>query len=358
MLKPLDNIPPIYLGEDDEEWSDERTKTQGLKRNIVKMYGKYYVWIWFTKSLRPLSSHNTSKTEVDVPTEFPSERVIRSRMRKEFVKILDKRKYNYFATITDRRAKTETKFRNLIYGQNFIKNYDDLLYYPWVEEGIRLKKKKNVNEKNIISAIISDKRAVENIKKYQDRLKNNLETIGDGYHEYNIIKIAKRYNIENIAIFLEYGKKNGEIHLHLLIRHKDIKNTIEHTFKRTRKQARIPSRENELSGFFKDISKIGKSQLELIRNTNATKHYVTKYVLKDIYLSGSNDSLQPLTEQNAKHYKGIWRYNNKSYDYPLQEVKVDNPLYLITDLKHCECGKLTGECDTKFITWIKQKQLL
>lgn len=335
MLKSLDNQPFTYLGEKNDEQREE-----------CKRITLHY----------PLSSRNTSITEAVDPAEYPSERVWRSRMREEFIQILDKRKYNYFGTITNRKAKTETKFRNLIYGQNFIKNFDDLLNDPWIKEGLRIKEKKNVNEKNIISAIISDKRAVQNIKKYQDRLKANLETIGDGYYEYNIIKIAKRYNIENIALFVEYGKKNGQIHLHFLLRHKDIKNTIEHTFKRTRKQSRIPSRENELSGFFKEISKIGKSQLELIRNTNATKHYVTKYVLKDIYLNGSNNELQPLTEHNAKHYKGIWRYNQKSYHNPLQQIKVDDPLYRITDLKRCECGRLTGECDSKFITWIKQKQ--
>ena len=351
MLKPLDNQPLTYLGEKNEEQRDERNR--------------------ITKH-SPLSSRNASITEAVDPAEYPSERVWRRRMREEFIQILDKRKYNYFGTITERRAKTETKFRNLIYGQNFIKNFDDLLNDPWIKEGLRIKKKYDeqvdennywyqhdfTNKKNYKTRILFDKRAVQNIKNYQDRLKDNLETIGDGYYEYNIIKIAKRYNIENIALFVEYGKKNGQIHLHFLLRHKDIKNTVEHTFKRTRKQSRIPSRENELSGFFKEISKIGKSQLELIRNTNATKHYVTKYVLKDIYLNGSNNELMPLTEHNAKHYKGIWRYNQKSYHNPLQEIKVDNPLYRITDLKRCECGRLTAECDTKFITWIKQKQLL
>ena len=121
-----------------------------------------------------------------------------------------------------------------------------------------------------------------------------------------------------------------------------------------------------MSAFFSDISKIGKSQLELIINPNTARNYVTKYVLKDIYFNGGNNSLNPLnnhTDICNKHihngecertYKGSYKYNQKSYHNPLREIKVDYPLYRLKDLA-CKC--LWWK--TQFIPLnAKQKQLL
>lgn len=280
----------------------------------------------FNQTLYPLSAKNFLNSEVEAPTE-------KQEIKAKFEKLIDSMEFNYFGTITDRAKKTETKFRNLIYGQYFIKDYFNLLNYQIIQEGKRLlENDKTINEKNIFSKIFNDSTAIQNIENYQDKLDYNSETVGEAYYENSIIKIAERYNVSRIAIFIEYGKKNGEIHAHFLLKHPDIQNVREHGFKHSRKRGSIPTKKNSLYDFFKEISKIGKSQLELIYNTKSVRSYVTKYVLKDIFLEASNNVLQPLTEETEKYYKGQYKYNQKSYMYPLSVEKVDNPLYLIRDL--------------------------
>ena len=312
----------------------------------------------------PLSRRGTSIAEVDDPTEQPEN----VRLRRAFEGLIDQRKFNFFGTITNRKKKTETKFRNLIYGTYFIQDYDDLINRPYIEESARLRKEGyNINEQNFMSVIINNQKALENIQKYQNRFTiNDLSKYDDifekGFYEYNLFKIAKRHGINSLFTVVEYGKKNGEIHLHLLLSYtKDTKNIHKHRYKGGR-YAIIPnsgkcnettcgssSKEvNSLSAFFADISKIGKSQLELIRNPNTARNYVTKYVLKDIYFNAGNNSLNPLnnhTDICTKHnhngecertYKGSYKYNQKSYDNPLKEIKVDYPLYALKDLA-CKC---------------------
>ena len=349
----------------------------------------------------PLSRRATSIAEVADPTEH-TEKV---RLRRAFEGLIDQRNFNFFGTITNRKKKTETKFRNLIYGTYFIQDYDDLINNPYIEEGKRIRKERTtINENNYwfeqpnfivplnyLTEIHSDKKAIENIQKYQNRFTiNDLGKYDDifekGFYEYNLFKIAKRHDINSLFTVVEYGKKTGEIHLHFLLNYsKDTKNLHKHRYKGGR-SAIIPnsgkcnektcgssSKEvNSLSAFFRDISKIGKSQLELIRNPNTARNYVTKYVLKDIYFNGGNNSLKPLNNHteacsdrykkpNHEHngdcersYKGSYKYNQKSYDNPLREIKVDYPLYRLKDLA-CKC--LWWK--TQFIPLnAKQKQLL
>ncbi len=349
----------------------------------------------------PLSRRGTSIAEVDAPTEQPEN----VRLRRAFEGLIDQRKFNFFGTITNRKKKTETKFRNLIYGTYFIQDYDNLINNPYIEEGKRLRKERTtINEDNYwfeqpnfivplnyLTEIHSDKKAIKNIQKYQNRFTiNDLGKYDDifekGFYEYNLFKIAKRHGVNSLFTVVEYGKKNGEIHLHFLLSYtKDTKNIHKHRYKGGR-WAIIPnsgkcndkacgptSKEvNSLSAFFKDISKIGKSQLELIRNPNTARNYVTKYVLKDIYFNAGNNSLKPLNnhtetcsekykksghEHNGdceRTYKGSYKYNQKSYYNPLQEIKVDYPLYALKDLA-CKC--LWWK--TQFIPLnTKQKQLL
>ena len=329
--------------------------------------------------------------EVDAPTEQPEN----ERLRRAFEGLIDQRNFNFFGTITNRKKKTETKFRNLIYGTYFIQDYDDLINDPYAEEGKRIwKERSTINENNYwfeqpnfiiptnyLTEIHSDEKALKNISEYQNRFTiNDLGKLDDifekGFYEYNLFKIAKRHGINSLFTVVEYGKKNGEIHLHFLLSYtKDTKNIHKHRYKGGRR-AIIPnsgkchettcgstSQEvNPLSAFFTDISKIGKSQLELIINPNTARNYVTKYVLKDIYFNGGNNSLNPLnnhtdicippskqclpggcnhtTNQHSgeceRTYKGSYKYNQKSYDNPLREIKVDYPLYRLKDLV-CKC---------------------
>ena len=312
----------------------------------------------------PLSRRATSIAEVADPTEH-TEKV---RLRRAFEGLIDQRNFNFFGTITNRKKKTETKFRNLIYGTYFIQDYDDLINRPYIEEASRLRQEGcNINEQNFMSIITNNQEALKNIQKYQNRFTiNDLGKYDDifekGFYEYNLFKIAKRHGINSLFTVVEYGKKNGEIHLHFLLSYtKDTKNIHKHRYKGGRfaiipnsgkcneKTCGSSSKEvNSLSAFFRDISKIGKSQLELIINPNTARNYVTKYVLKDIYFNGGNNSLNPLnnhTDICNKHihngecertYKGSYKYNQKSYHNPLREIKVDYPLFALKDLV-CKC---------------------
>lgn len=318
------------------------------------------IYDWYYQPLNPLSAIKfLNLTSGDVPTE-------KERILKHFEEMIKTRDFNFFGTITNRKTKTETKFRNLIYGQHFISDYFNLQNKQIIFEAKALLKYSddNIDEYNywfeqpnfftnknyVQETFINNKTSQKNIKDYQDRLESNNELTGNGWYEYGIYKMAQAAHIENFAIFVEYGKKNGEIHAHFLLKHKDTHNVRKHRFKHKNKYSLIPTDKNELFGFFQKISKIGKSQLELIDNINASTNYVTKYVLKDIYINASNHNYNNLTEKTEKNYKGQYKYNPKSYNNPIYETKVENPLYLIKDLKGF--GKQPGRIK-KLYPWQK-----
>lgn len=327
----LEYNKPTYSGKKLSDGRAKKKKYLEQRKLLYRNFAKKY----------PLSAQNFLTFEGDVPTE-------KVRIKSEFENMIDKFDFNYFGTITERKTKTETKFRNLIYGQQYITNYFDLVNKQIIEEGKRLlnntkgiyeenywfEQPNYFTEYNFMSEIFNDETAKTNIKDYQDKLENNSETIGDAYFESSIIKMAQQYNITALAVFVEYGKKNGQIHAHILLKHPNIQDVRKHRFKDTGKLGYITTEKNSLNGFYKKISKItGKCQLELIGDKNSVRNYVTKYVLKDIYNNASNNVIYPLTEKQAKTYKGQYVYNNKSNDirYILTEKKVDNPLYLISD---------------------------
>jgi hypothetical protein len=300
------------------------------------------IFDFYNQPLNPLSAIKfLNLTSGDVPTE-------KVRILRQFEELIQRRGYNFFGTITNRKTKTETKFRNLIYGQHFIEDYFDLRNSQIISEAKGLLKysDENINEDNywfeqpsfftqknfLQETLINNKASQKRIKAYQDRLESNKTLIGEGWFEYGIYKMAKASNVESFAIFIEYGKKNGEIHAHILLAHKDTQNVREHRFKHKNKISLIPTEDHDLYSFFQKISKIGKSQLELIDNRLASIKYVTKYVLKDIYIQASNQNYTALTEETVKKYKGQFQYNPKSYNNPIYEKKVENPLYMIKDL--------------------------
>ena len=235
-------------------------------------------------------------------------RLSRENLLKNYLKLIDTRKYNYFGTVTSQFSKSETYFRQLLLGNTYIKKHNNTDLPEHIINKILRKqilyKRQGLEVPSILELLPNYKNEIEF---YQDGIYLNEHDIKSNlfdttYQRYTIETPLSVAGVNSFFGVLEYGKKNGYCHMHFLLHHDDVENVRPRYIKdnQTGKLSRryITTEKNKLQEFFWKMYKIGYSDLQLIEDSEKTKRYITKYLMKQ-YQGFGIDKLDPLQEHSA-----------------------------------------------------------
>lgn len=232
-------------------------------------------------------------------------RLSRENLLKDYLNLIDKRKYNYFGTVTSRFSKSETYFRQLLLGNTYIRKHNTTDLPEHIINKILRKqllyKRQGYSIPSLLELLPKYKAQIEFYQKgnfiNEHNIKSNI--FDTTYNRYTIETPLEESGANSFFGVLEYGKKNGYCHLHFLLHHDDVKNVRPRYIKnnKTGKMSRryITTEENRLQSFFWKMYQIGFSDLQLIEDQEKTKNYITKYLMKQ-YQGFGIDRLEPLNE--------------------------------------------------------------
>ena len=275
---------------------------------MLKSSVKGYAANWYLrqklKQNKPTCSRGMERIKSFFDNSQPA-RLSRENLLKDYLTLIDKRKYNYFGTVTSQFSKSETYFRQLLLGNTYIRKHNNTDLPEHIINKILRKqmlyKRQGLPVPGFLELLPKYKAAIEFYQKgnyiNEHNIKSNI--FDTPYRRYNIKTALKESGVNSFFGVLEYGKKNGYCHLHFLLHHDDIENVRPRYIKnnKTGKVSRryITTEKNRLQSFFWKMYEIGFSDLQLIEDQEKTKNYITKYLMKQ-YQGFGIDRLEPLNE--------------------------------------------------------------
>ena len=263
-----------------------------LKSSVRKYYDErfYPQYIKQKKRLNKDTCKSTSKRINNWFENSSQSRLSSRNLLKDYLTLINKRKYNYWGTVTSSFAKSETYFRQLLLGNSYVRKHNHTDLPEHILNKI-IRKQKLYRSQGIEPPTLSEQLFYKYNKKSIEFYQNGNFT-KDGIKVNILDPSEQNYNIKNLLIasecnsffgVLEYGKKNGFCHLHFLLHHEDTENVHERILKKSSGQLSrrfITSRGNKLQELFYALKKIGHTDLQLIENPEKTIKYITKYLLK------------------------------------------------------------------------------
>lgn len=277
-------------------------------------------------------------------------RLSRENLLKSYLSLIKRKEYNYFGTVTSQWSKSETYFRQLLLGNKYIKkhNHTDLPEHIldkilWTQRFSKKLKRHGLARLEAPNFINLTLRYQKEIEFYQDG--NYIEdgikaNILDPYEQNYIIDHSlQKAGVQNFFGVLEYGSKNGYCHMHFLLKHSDTQNVYPKYWKDTKtgKVSRrlITTKDNPLQMFFRDMQKIGYTDLQLIENKEASIKYVSKYLLKQ-YQGFGIDRPEPLGEHSQVctpyyHNEGYCEQIYKGSYINGKQKEIDTPVNRFID---------------------------
>ena len=232
-------------------------------------------------------------------------RLSRENLLKDYLTLIDNRKYNYFGTVTSQFSKSETYFRQLLLGNTYIRKHNTTDLPEHILNKILRKqllyKRQGLPIPSLLELLPKYKAQIEFYQKgnyiNEHNVKSNI--FDTPYSRYTIKTALEEAGVNSFFGVLEYGKKNGYCHLHFLLHHDDIEN-VRPRFIKNNKTGKVSKRyitteKNRLQSFFWQMYQIGFSDLQIIGDLEKTKNYITKYLMKQ-YQGFGIDRLEPLNE--------------------------------------------------------------
>ena len=258
-----------------------------LKSSVRKNYDFNY-YLKQKKRLNKETCKSTSKRIRSYYENYHPTRLSRDNLLKDYLTLINQRKYNYWGTVTSQFAKSETYFRQLLLGNTYIRkhNHTDLPEHVLskIIRKQRLYKRQGLEPPSLLELITKYKKQIDfyqNGNFIKDGIKVNiLDPTEQNYTIKNFLNNAEANSFFGV---LEYGKKNGYCHLHFLLHHDDIENVHERIIYKangTISKRFITSRGNKLQSLFYSLKQIGHTDLQLIESQEKTIKYITKYLLK------------------------------------------------------------------------------
>jgi len=256
-----------------------------------------------TNKPNPLRENLTSGTSVNSDENFLHD-LSRENLLKDYTTLINKRGYNWFGTITSRYAKSETYFRNLLLGNTGIKYHNSTDLPEHVLNKILRKQdlyeRQGLERPSLLAMLPEYKKQIDFYQKgmYKGKYGETANILDGTYQEYKIDHALFDSNVANFFGVLEYGKVNGNCHLHYLLKHTDTENIYPKYSKDNKgawKKRYITNSSNKLQRLFRWSQTIGSSDLQLIENQEASIKYITKYLFKQEQGFGIN-RLEPLME--------------------------------------------------------------
>lgn len=235
----------------------------------------------------------------------------RENLLKDYLYLIKQRKFNWFGTITSKFAKSETYFRNILIGNTGIRKHNTTDLPEHIINKIlrkqRLYKRQGLEPPSLIDLLPKYKSQIDFYQKgsYDNKLGVKSNIFDTPYKDYKIDDILEETGVNNFFGVLEYGKVNGNCHLHFLLNHDDVKNVYP-KYRKNNKTGNWDKRfittfQNKLQGLFRWSQTIGSSDLQLIVNEEASIKYITKYLFKQNQGFGINRP-EPLNEHKDSCY--------------------------------------------------------
>lgn len=302
----------------------------------------------------------------------------RESVLNKLVEFIESRKYNFFGTLTSKYSKTETYFRNMLFGNKYIKKFNNTNIPEHIIDRLNWTRNFPLQHGNFTNPVTIETIIRLMNYKYKDQI--DFYQKGTYINEHNIIdnifsprqkvfsltKAFRETGTKSLFAVLEYGSVNGYCHLHYLLHHEDIDNVYLHTAKGGKRKPRyIVSKDHNLFGFFHETrERIGFHDLQLIAKPESASRYVAKYLTKQFQGFGNNHTT-PLNEcshscNKMKHgdkraitfegnefyyepreycvncYKGTYKNNlpkdiNDAYKKYTEEENIDTPVFRFFD---------------------------
>ena len=154
----------------------------------------------------------------------------RENLLKDYLSLITKRNYNWFGTITSKYAKSETYFRNILIGNTGIKKHNTTDLPEHILNKIlrkqRLYKRQGQVPPSLWELLLKYKEQIQFYQKGSYVNKHNVKSniFDTPYKEYKIDSALTASGVNSFFGVLEYGKVNGNCHLHFLLLHDDTEN--------------------------------------------------------------------------------------------------------------------------------------
>ena len=235
----------------------------------------------------------------------------RENLLRDYLTLIKKRNFNWFGTITSKYAKSETYFRNILIGNKGIRKHNTTDLPEHILNKIirkqRLYKRQGQEPPTFLEFLDIYKEQIDFYQKGQYVNQHNIKSniFDTPYKEYKIDHALEASGVNTFFGVLEYGKINGNCHLHFLLHHDDIENVYPKYRKNyntgTWDKRFITTSSNKLQGLFRWAQSIGSSDLQLIENQEASINYISKYLFKQDQGFGINRP-EPLNEHKDSCY--------------------------------------------------------